>query len=34
MRYNNSQDIVQVHGLRLDQDSGLCSKSADAHVYV
>jgi hypothetical protein len=34
MRYNNSQDIVKVHGLKLDNDSSLCSKSADAHVYV
>jgi hypothetical protein len=34
MRYNNSQDIVKVHGLRLDNDSSLCSKSADAHAYV
>jgi hypothetical protein len=34
MRFNNSQDIVKVHGLRLDNDSSLCSKSADTHVYV
>lgn len=34
MRYNNSQDIVKVHNLHINQEAGLCSKPADAHVYV
>lgn len=34
MRYNNSQDIVKVHNLYINQEAGLCSKPADAHVYV
>lgn len=34
MRYNNSQDIVKVHNIRVDREAGLCAKSSDSHVFV
>ena len=34
MRYNNSNDIVKVHNLAIQEDSTLCSRSSKSNVYV